>query len=100
MSGDMDRIVWNVQHTFKTHPEPFEEMWHGRKKADLRDLSDRQLHQMIQVGDAIVFREYDNVAGTYPGRSFRARVTHIQTGYCLPDGCVMISYRISKRYSQ
>lgn len=80
-------------HELRTDPEPFRYMFAGLKKADLRDLSDRD----IQAGDIVVFNEFDREKQYYPGRSIKAKITHVQTGYMLPENCAMLSFQIIGR---
>jgi hypothetical protein len=79
--ADSERAAKRVRHhTLKVDPEPFLAMWQGLKKADLRDLSDRD----IQVGDTVDFEEFDRDTKAYSGLMIRCKITHIQRGYILP----------------
>ena len=71
---------------FKTDKEPFTAVWRGEKTAELRNLSDRP---EIEVDDWITLWEQDG--GLFTGRSIEAQISHIQTGYGLPDGYAMLS---------
>lgn len=71
---------------FKTDPEPFQAVWSGAKTAEYRDLSDRE---PIEAGDWLTLWEYSG--GLYTGRSIEAEITHIQTGYGMPEGHAMLS---------
>lgn len=76
-------------HELKADPTPFEDVYSGRKTAEVR-LDDRG----YKVGDVLHLREHQRsglVGGKYTGRELRRRVTHIQHGYGLPEGVVVLS---------
>ena len=82
-------------HELKTDPEPFQSLWDGQKKAEVR-RDDRG----YQEGDLLTLKETrmtSTMAGVlriepiFTGRSIQARITHIQRGYGLPDGLVVLS---------
>lgn len=81
------------EHKFKTDPEPFREMWDKRKTADYRNLSDRPA---VAVGDKVIFEEHDPAIPFYTGKSIVGEVTHVQTGYGIPVGSAIISFRVLK----
>lgn len=81
-------------HEFKTCPEPFQAMWGGSKKADIRDLTDRGGVSAVQVGDTLRFREWHLDTGAYTGRELSAVVTHVQVGYGLPPTMVVMSIHV------
>ena len=51
----------------------FEALLSGVKKHDMRDKRDRP----YRVGDIMLMREFDQINGTYTGRSIRARISYI-----------------------
>lgn len=73
-------------HNLKTHMAPFAAIASGTKKADLR-LNDRN----YQVGDILCLEEFNENTQERTGREIMARVTHIQEGYGLQEGYVMLS---------
>ncbi|TSP11475.1 DUF3850 domain-containing protein [Cupriavidus campinensis] len=76
-------------HELKADPTPFDDVYSGRKTAEVR-LDDRG----YKVGDVLHLREHQRsglVGGQYTGRELRRRITHIQRGYGLPDGVVVLS---------
>ncbi|HYF89021.1 DUF3850 domain-containing protein [Azospirillum sp.] len=73
-------------HELKADPTPFSDLVSGRKRAEVR-RDDRG----FQVGDKLFLCEFDRKAQTYSGRQCCARVTHIQRGYGLPEGLVVLS---------
>lgn len=81
--------------SFKTQQGPFHEIWKGTKKADLRNLKDREIWP--QQGDVVIFYEYWDGTKQYSGRFVTARITHVQTGYCLPKNVVSMSLEVLAR---
>ncbi|MFL7901502.1 ASCH/PUA domain-containing protein [Azospirillum argentinense] len=73
-------------HELKADPIPFGDVASGRKRCEVR-----QDDRGYQVGDWLRLREHDRTAGAYSGREIIAEVTHIQRGYGLPDGLVVLS---------
>lgn len=73
-------------HELKADPIPFGAVVIGVKRCEVRQ-DDRD----YQVGDRLHLREHDRASGTYSGRECIAKVTHIQRGYGLPDGLVVLS---------
>ena len=66
-------------HHLKCDSEPFAAVSLGIKKSEFR-LNDRG----FENGDAIVLHEQER--GKLTGRTQSAVITHIQTGYGIPDG--------------
>lgn len=62
-------------HVLKCWPDYFEELFQGRKTADIR-LNDR----FFCVGDRVRFREFDDRKGAYTGRECYRMITHILPG--------------------
>lgn len=61
-----------MEHVLKCIPLPFEQMWKGLKKHEVR-VFDRD----YRAGDFITLKEYDPVSGKYSGRAIYAKITHI-----------------------
>lgn len=73
-------------HRIKAWPGPFADVLSGAKRAEVR-INDRN----YQVGDVLVIREFKPESETYTGRSLDRIVSHVQTGFGLPDGVVVLS---------
>jgi len=73
-------------HELKTHPGPFEEVWHGWKTAELRH-DDRE----FRLGDYLMLSEWDPETEAYTGRTVRCRVTCVTRGWGLPSDMCMLS---------
>lgn len=83
----------NNTHELKADPEPFQDVWSGIKKAEVR-MYDRG----FAVYDIIHLRETaPDDRATYTGRRIGAAITHIQRGYGLPDGMVVLSINVFAR---
>jgi hypothetical protein len=86
----------NRTHTLKTDPEPFSAVWDGLKAHEIR-FNDRD----FQVGDMLhlVETRYTGLEMRglaqrpleFTGRVTYRRVTHIQSGYGLEHGWVILS---------
>lgn len=72
------------EHVLKIHEQPFNDLLSGEKTAEIRN-NDRG----FQVGDTVQLHE---IADSYTGRVMHRQVTHVQTGYGLPDGLCVLSY--------
>jgi hypothetical protein len=59
-------------HELKTHPEQFQKVWTGKKKAELR-FDDRD----FMIGDALVLKEYKPNKREFSGRVLSARISDI-----------------------
>lgn len=87
----------NKKSTSKTHilkiwPGAFLAIKEGDKRADVRK-NDRDYH----VGDLLVFSAYSPTENSYLDVApIAARVTHIQTGFGLPDDIVVMSFHIEE----
>lgn len=88
-----------IEHELKTHPDPFTEVWNGRKRFEFR-LNDRD----YRVGDTLRLREWVpdgaesdddgfGLAGRYTGRIWCGRVTYALYGpdFGVPEGYVVMS---------
>lgn len=87
-----------ITHVLKADPIPFSDVLEGRKHAEVRK-DDRD----FQVGDTLRLRETESGAAAmlalnlplvYTGRECDRRITHVQRGYGLPDGVVVLSLAI------
>lgn len=76
------------QHVLKIHPEPLADLLLGAKTAEGR-RNDRN----FQVGDTVRLMEVSPETGNWTGSADHIRtISHIQTGYGLPDGMCVLSY--------
>ncbi|MGL5925556.1 ASCH/PUA domain-containing protein [Chroococcidiopsis sp.] len=82
----MNKPATQKTHELKTHPEAFQAVEYGVKMAEFRK-NDRD----FAVGDILILRDYDPKTEQYSGKFIKRLVTHIQTGYGIPDGYVMLS---------
>lgn len=71
-------------HHIKSRPIPFNDVKTGAKKAEVR-FNDRG----YKVSDILILEEWDD--GQFSGACLTVRVTHIQTGFGLPNGHVVLS---------
>lgn len=74
-------------HVLKCDAEPYAAVALGFKRAEFRN-NDRG----FQNADGIMLHEY--IRGKATGRTQGAIITHIQTGYGIPDGYVMLSLHL------
>lgn len=63
----------------------------GVKTHDIRDITERSYN----VGDRLIFQEFDQTVGTYTGRESLFVITYI-TNYCTP--CALSSTVLDKKY--
>lgn len=76
------------QHVLKIHPAPLADLLSGSKTAEVR-RNDRG----FQVGDTVRLMEVNPETGNWTGADDHVRtISHIQTGYGLPDGVCVLSY--------
>lgn len=76
------------QHVLKIHPVPLADLLSGTKTAEVR-RNDRD----FQVGDTVRLMEVNPETGNWTGAADHVRtISHIQTGYGLPDGICVLSY--------
>lgn len=73
-----------ADHALKIHEQPFNDLLSGAKTCEVRN-NDRG----FQVGDTVQLHE---IADTFTGRVMVRKITHVQTGYGLPDGLCVLSY--------
>jgi hypothetical protein len=74
-------------HDLKCDQVPFFAVYEERKKAEFR-RNDRNFN----VGDHIVLQEFDGKKCT--GRELMLEITHIQDGYGIPFGYVILSIKV------
>ncbi len=75
------------RHDLKCWPEPFQAIWDGSKRHEVR-INDRDYNE----GDELLLREFDSFTAKYTGRTIRAKVGYVTEGgsWGLPDNlCVM-----------
>lgn len=75
-------------HYLKTWTDMFWEIKYGNKTFDVREIRDRN----FQVGDNLIFEEYDPIREEYMHGVIGSKVTYILTGekWGIKDGyCVM-----------
>ena len=73
-----------ADHALKIHEQPFNDLLSGVKNCEVRN-NDRG----FQPGDTVQLHE---IADTFTGRVMARKITHVQTGYGLPDGLCVLSY--------
>jgi hypothetical protein len=69
-------------------PEAFRDVCAGHKKAE-----SRRADRGFSPRDTVLLNEYDPITG-YTGRSVLVRVTHVQKGFAIPEGYVMLSIEV------
>lgn len=74
-------------HHLKIHRKPFEDLVSGRKTSEVRNCADRHFCEGDQV-ELFLIDETGNPAN----KSIVRTITHIQTGYGLPDDICVLSY--------
>lgn len=82
------------QHNLKTHPAAFKAVTKGIKTAEFR-RNDRN----FLTGDYLKLQEWIPDGGTegggyYTGEIEFCYITHIQTGFGIPDGFAMLSIKL------
>ena len=82
-----------MTHSLKTWPEPFNAVWDGQKRYEIR-RNDRDFN----FGELLELREWDPEDG-YSGRYVLARITYLTEGgeWGLPDDLCVMSIRIVRR---
>jgi len=83
-------------HTLKTWPPYFQDIWEGRKTAEVRK-NDRD----FAVGDVLILNEWNPEENEYTGSCLRVLVTHMLRStdgdFGLKRGYVMLSFTIKRR---
>ena len=80
-------------HRLKIHRKPFLDLESGAKTCEIRDCSDRD----FQVGDSVLLMLVDETGNPTPNE-LRRKITHIQTGYGLPDDFCVLSYEPATKH--
>lgn len=80
-------------HQLKTNTEPFNAIAKDEKTAEFRK-NDRD----FKVNDWLHLREYNPITG-YTGRDMFVRISHVQTGYGIPEGYAMLSIKIEPLFA-
>jgi len=65
-----------AHHELKVWPDYFDALVSGAKPFDVRSESDR----LFGVGDIVTFREFDDKAETYTGRTLTQSITYVLRG--------------------
>lgn len=88
----------NITHYLKCDPKPFEDICLGYKKAEIR-RDDRE--PPFAPGMNVVLQETEGTAAEYAaagelavltGRATTRTISHVQRGYGIPEGYVILSY--------
>ena len=94
-----------MTHHLKCDSTPFYDIWNGHKRAEFR-LDDRgfsvgdilvlssQVRHLI-TGEIVVFKS--PIARCNKPATITCKVTHIQTGYGIPEGYVMMSIKVMSK---
>lgn len=79
----------------KTIPEPFEAVWKGLKKYEIRSTTDR----VFSVGAVLKLREWDPSTQTYSGRIVVAEVLYMTPGgrWGLPEDLCVLSIDVLRK---
>src|SRR5581483_4170350 len=82
------------QHDLKTWPEPFDAIWNGVKRHEVRK-DDRD----FRVGDTLRLQEFLPKKEHFTGRCVMARVTYLTepTTWGLPEGLCVMSISVLAR---
>ncbi len=77
-------------HELKILPQPFNDLMSGAKTGEVRDRRDRKFN----VGDSVSLVEISGLGIDHAptGRAMCRTITHIQTGFGLPDNLCVLSY--------
>lgn len=75
-----------MQHFLKCDHDHFQAIYFNEQKCSIR-FDDRN----FKLGDEVIFIDYDQETKRASGESLLRHITHIQTGYGLPDGYVALS---------
>lgn len=82
-----------MMHLLKTLPEPFQAVWQGLKRYEIR-VNDRD----FVVGDKLLLVEYSNESHSYSGREIECVVNYMSEGaWGLPAGLCVMSIEITKK---
>lgn len=75
------------KHFLKVRPETMTALLDGIKTSEVR-INDSG----FQVGDDVLLAEFLPDCGKFSGVMIKRRISHIQSGYGLPDGYVCLSF--------
>lgn len=75
-----------MKHDLKCWPKPFYRIFTGQKTAEFRK-NDRD----FQIGDFLNLKEWCPDKQGYTGRSTQRVISHIQEGFNIPEGYVVMS---------
>ena len=78
-----------MKHNLKIWSHHFSDVIEGRKRAEIRDDTDRD----FGVGDTLMLEEYDPELGIYTGRSAEVCISHIAKPLLLP-GISVLSFHL------
>ena len=81
----------NDWQSLKCTPSPFQAILRREKRGDFRSTADRE----FSVGERINLLEFDPVAQRYTGDTCVIRITHIQQGFGIPNGFVLLSIELA-----
>lgn len=76
-----------TEHVLKIQPKPYRDLESGVKTGEVRNCADRD----FKVGDGVRLMMIDET-GNPTGNEMHRQITHIQTGYGLPDEICVLSY--------
>lgn len=89
-----------MDHRLKSDPVTFEQLLRGIKSAEIR-VNDRD----YRIGDTLILMETRHSADEmkrgapllFTGQVLSRNISHVQSGYGLPDGIVMLSFERLRR---
>lgn len=81
-----------ITHELKTHPEPFQAIFNGKKRFELRSIHDRQFLE----GDKLLLREWEPSTEQYTGVQLLVHVDYLLAGgmYGLPRHMCLMSITV------
>ena len=88
--GKVDKVALHIK---KVWPEPFKAVITGAKHAEFRDIRDWPILPL--VGDVLRLNEWDPKTCDYTEGWVSLEITHIQTGFGIPDGFAMLSFDVN-----
>lgn len=88
-------------HELKIHPSEFVSVCSNLKKAEFRSTKDRD----FRVNDLLKLNEWEPEVKYYTGRSATVLITHIQSGFGIPEDHAMLSismlaHNLNNKYSE
>lgn len=93
-----DMVMVSREHELKILPQPFEDLLSGAKTGEVRDCRDRK----FSAGDSVRLVEISGIGIEHgpTGRTMCRVVTHIQTGFGLPESLCVLSYGLPVQQHQ